>query len=107
MDSNMNKSPDLVTSLDNFIKSFSYPAQQGLLVKNIAEHPVHARADRGNAAAYFSFLLPLIATPVKPCSTCSSGAAILRYAMKVSRRNALCGRQETYSANQFIPGISM
>jgi gentisate 1,2-dioxygenase len=55
MDSNMNKSPDLVTSLDNFIKSFSYPAQQGLLVKNIAEHPVHARADRGNAAAYFSF----------------------------------------------------
>jgi quercetin dioxygenase-like cupin family protein len=55
MESNMNKSSDLVTSLDNFIKSFSYPAQQGLLVKNIAEHPVHARADRGNAAAYFSF----------------------------------------------------
>jgi hypothetical protein len=90
----MNKSPDLVTSLDNFIKSFSYPAQQGLLVKNIAEHPVHARADRGNAAAYFSFpdiksmkahvseiprqaLLSLIATPAKLCSTCSPGGAIL------------------------------
>jgi len=55
MESNVNKSSDLVTSLDNFIKSFSYRAQQGLLVKNIAEHPVHARADRGNAAAYFSF----------------------------------------------------
>jgi gentisate 1,2-dioxygenase len=55
MEPKMNKAPDLVTSLDNFIKSFSYLAQQGLLVKNIAEHPVHARADRGNAAAYFSF----------------------------------------------------
>jgi quercetin dioxygenase-like cupin family protein len=55
MESNVNKSSDLVTSLDNFIKSFSYPAQQGLLVKNMAEHPVHACADRGNAAAYFSF----------------------------------------------------
>jgi quercetin dioxygenase-like cupin family protein len=47
--------PNLVASLDAFIKAFSYPAEQGLLVKNLPEHPVHARADRGNAAAYFSF----------------------------------------------------
>jgi gentisate 1,2-dioxygenase len=47
--------PDLTAALDAFIKKFSYPAEQGLLVRNLPEHPVHARADRGNAAAYFSF----------------------------------------------------
>jgi gentisate 1,2-dioxygenase len=47
--------PDLVASLDAFIDEFSYPAEQGLLVKNLPEQPVHARADRRNAAAYFSF----------------------------------------------------
>ena len=48
--------PDLVASLDAFIKAFSYPAEQGLLVKNLPQHRVHTREDRGNAAAYFSFL---------------------------------------------------
>ena len=47
--------PDLVASLDAFIKTFSYPAEQGLLVKNLLHYSVHARADRGNAAAYFVF----------------------------------------------------
>jgi len=47
--------PDLVASLDAFIKTFSYPAEQGLLVKNLPHYSVHARADRGNAAAYFVF----------------------------------------------------
>jgi quercetin dioxygenase-like cupin family protein len=51
----MSESPDLVAALDAFIKSFSYPAEQGLLVKNLVEHPVHGRVDRGNAAAYFCF----------------------------------------------------
>jgi mannose-6-phosphate isomerase-like protein (cupin superfamily) len=51
----MNTPPDLIASLDAFINAFSYPAEQGLLVKNLADHPVHARADRGNSAAYFSF----------------------------------------------------
>jgi Auxin binding protein len=47
--------PDLAAALDAFIKKFSYPAEQGLLIRNLSGHPVHARADRGNAAAYFSF----------------------------------------------------
>ncbi|HEU5237682.1 MAG TPA: cupin domain-containing protein [Pyrinomonadaceae bacterium] len=47
--------PDLVASLDSFIEAFSYPAEHGLLVRNLPEHAVHARADRGNAAAYFTF----------------------------------------------------
>jgi quercetin dioxygenase-like cupin family protein len=51
----MSPSLDPVQRLDAFIRSFSYPAQQGLLVKQLLQHPVHARADRGNAAAYFSF----------------------------------------------------
>jgi gentisate 1,2-dioxygenase len=46
---------DLVRALDAFIKRFSYPAEEGLLVRNLPQHPVHARPDRGNAAAYFSF----------------------------------------------------
>jgi quercetin dioxygenase-like cupin family protein len=44
-----------VEALDEFMGSFCYPAQEGLIVKNLPEHPVHRRADRGNAAAYFSF----------------------------------------------------
>jgi len=47
--------PDLVAALDAFIKAFSYSAEQGLLVKNLPEHRVHTREDRGNAATYFSF----------------------------------------------------
>jgi len=47
--------PSLVAALDAFIKKFSYPAEDGLLVRNLVQHPVHARADRGNAAAYFVF----------------------------------------------------
>lgn len=43
------------TSLDEFMRQFSYEAEHGLIVKNLLAHPVHARADRGNAAAYFSF----------------------------------------------------
>jgi gentisate 1,2-dioxygenase len=51
----MNASLDAVQSLDAFMRAFSYPAQGGLLVKQLLHHPVHARADRGNAAAYFAF----------------------------------------------------
>jgi mannose-6-phosphate isomerase-like protein (cupin superfamily) len=51
----MNKPTDLVASLDAFIRAFSYPSEKGLLVRNLIKHPVHRRADRGNAAAYFSF----------------------------------------------------
>jgi len=47
--------PDLAAALDGFVKAFSYPAEQGLLVKNLPQHQVHGRADRGNAAAYFAF----------------------------------------------------
>jgi gentisate 1,2-dioxygenase len=47
--------PDLTAALDAFVKKFSYPAEQGLLIRNLPQHPVHARADRGNEAAYFSF----------------------------------------------------
>lgn len=47
--------PNLTAALDAFIKKSSYPAEQGILVRNLPQHPVHARADRGNAAAYFSF----------------------------------------------------
>jgi len=46
---------DLIASLDDFVRRFSYPAEQGLIVRQIAAHPVHPRTDRGNAAAYFSF----------------------------------------------------
>jgi len=46
---------DLVASLNDFVRRFSYPAEQGLIVRQIAAHPVHPRTDRGNAAAYFSF----------------------------------------------------
>jgi hypothetical protein len=42
--------------LDAFMSAFSYPARQGLLIQNVTEHPVHPRADRGNSAAYISFL---------------------------------------------------
>jgi len=47
--------PDLTAALEAFVKEFSYPAQQGLSIRNLPQHPVHARTDRGNAAAYFSF----------------------------------------------------
>jgi gentisate 1,2-dioxygenase len=46
---------DLARALDAFITAYNYPAEQGLLVKGLPKHPVHARADRGNAAAYFTF----------------------------------------------------
>ena len=46
---------DLVASLDDFVRRFSYPAEQGLIVRQLAAHPVHPRGDRGNAAAYFTF----------------------------------------------------
>jgi len=42
-------------ALDAFIRAHSYPAEQGLIVKQPISHPVHARSDRGNAAAYFQF----------------------------------------------------
>jgi quercetin dioxygenase-like cupin family protein len=51
----MSEPVDTIAILDEFMRSFSYPAQEGLIVKNLPEHPVHRRADRGNAAAYFSF----------------------------------------------------
>jgi hypothetical protein len=42
-------------ALDGFIRAHSYPAEHGLIVKKLLSHPVHARGDRGNAAAYFQF----------------------------------------------------
>jgi mannose-6-phosphate isomerase-like protein (cupin superfamily) len=42
-------------ALDAFIGAHSYPAEHGLIVKKLLSHPVHARSDRGNAAAYFRF----------------------------------------------------
>jgi gentisate 1,2-dioxygenase len=42
-------------TLNAFIRAHSYPAKDGLIVKEILSHPVHARSDRGNAAAYFRF----------------------------------------------------
>ena len=42
-------------ALDEFMSAFSYPAKDGLLVRAIAGHKVHARAHRGNAGAYFRF----------------------------------------------------
>jgi len=47
------------------------------VVKDIAEHPVHARADRGNAAAYFSFpdikSLEAHVSEIPPASSYSDG----------------------------------
>jgi hypothetical protein len=51
MTGNTSKSNGLVASLDALIEAFSYPAERGLLVRNVREHAVHARADRGNVAA--------------------------------------------------------
>lgn len=42
-------------ALDEFMSAYSYPAKDGLIAKAVADHPVHARAHRGNAGAYFSF----------------------------------------------------
>jgi len=42
-------------ALDAFMRAHTYPAEDGLLVKQLVHHPVHARSDRGNAAAYFRF----------------------------------------------------
>jgi quercetin dioxygenase-like cupin family protein len=42
-------------ALDAFIRAHSYPAEHGLIVRKLISHPVHARSDRGNAAAYFQF----------------------------------------------------
>lgn len=42
-------------ALDAFMSTYVYPAAQGLVVRDIPHHPVHARAHRGNAGAYFGF----------------------------------------------------
>lgn len=42
-------------ALDAFMRAHTYAAEDGLLVKQLVHHPVHARTDRGNAAAYFRF----------------------------------------------------
>jgi mannose-6-phosphate isomerase-like protein (cupin superfamily) len=51
----MSKIRDDKEVLDEFIRAHTYPAEDGLLVKQLVNHPVHARSDRGNAAAYFGF----------------------------------------------------
>ena len=51
----MSKIRDDNEALDQFMRDHTYPAENGLLVKQLVYHPVHARSDRGNAAAYFQF----------------------------------------------------
>ena len=51
----MSRGIDDSTALDAFVKAHSYAAAEGLVIKNLSEHPVHIRAHRGNAGAYFSF----------------------------------------------------
>jgi hypothetical protein len=51
----LSEKAELAEALDAFIDAFSHPAEHGLLVWNLPVRPVHARADRGNAAAYFRF----------------------------------------------------
>ena len=51
----MNEPADVRAALDAFMAAHSYPAEGGLVVGDLPAHPVHARADRGNAAAYFHF----------------------------------------------------
>ncbi len=51
----MPKIRDDKETLDAFMRAHTYPAENGLLVKQLVHHPVHARSDRGNAAAYFQF----------------------------------------------------
>jgi len=46
---------DAKRSLEAFIRAHSYPAEHGLIVRRLLTHRVHARSDRGNAAAYFRF----------------------------------------------------
>jgi len=47
----MSKTRDDREALDAFIRAHSYAAEQGLIVKKLISHPVHARSDRGNAAS--------------------------------------------------------
>jgi Auxin binding protein len=51
----MRKTVDDRAALDDFMKTCSYPAYDGFVVKDVSDHPVHARAHRGNAGAYFNF----------------------------------------------------
>jgi quercetin dioxygenase-like cupin family protein len=51
----MPKIRDDKEALDAFMRAHTYPAEDGLLVKQLVHHPVHRRSDRGNAAAYFRF----------------------------------------------------
>jgi gentisate 1,2-dioxygenase len=44
-----------IEALDAFMRTFRFPAEQGLIVKNLPDHEVMWRADRSNSAAYFSF----------------------------------------------------
>jgi gentisate 1,2-dioxygenase len=51
----MRKTVDDRAALDDFMKTCSYPAYDDFVVKDVSDHPVHARAHRGNAGAYFNF----------------------------------------------------
>jgi mannose-6-phosphate isomerase-like protein (cupin superfamily) len=42
-------------ALEAFMHTYHYAASDGLVVKNLPAHPVHARGHRGNAGAYFDF----------------------------------------------------
>jgi gentisate 1,2-dioxygenase len=51
----MRRGIDDSVALDAFMTTYRYAASEGLLVKDLRNHPVHARAHRGNAGAYFNF----------------------------------------------------
>lgn len=51
----MRQGVDDSAALDAFMNTYRYAASYGLVVKNLMAHPVHARAHRGNAGAYFDF----------------------------------------------------
>jgi gentisate 1,2-dioxygenase len=42
-------------AIDVFMNTHCYEARDGFVVKNLPQHPVHARPNRGNAGAYFEF----------------------------------------------------
>ncbi len=51
----MRQGIDDSAALDAFMNAYRYAAGEGLVVKNLPDHPIHARAHRGNTGAYFDF----------------------------------------------------
>jgi hypothetical protein len=52
----MRRGIDNSAALDAFMTTYRYAASEGLLVKDLRNDPVHARAHRGNAGAYFALI---------------------------------------------------